>query len=151
MNRICPRCHTVYSYSLKECPNGCYSKSKKENSKLYDKLCRKNKEFYGSKEWKFLREACRKKYSNICIWTLYKHKKIVKGKIAHHIVPVEVNYELALKLDNLIFVSDEAHREIHKSYMMCGKEDFELLNKKILELIRKYQLKWETTDEGWGR
>lgn len=150
MNRICPRCRTVYKYNADGCPNGCSKKIKRESDKLYDKTKRKNKEFYGSKEWKFLREACRKKYSNICIWTLYKHKKIVKGKIAHHIVPVEVNQELALKLENLIFVSDSAHREIHKN-MMCGKEDFELLNAKILELIRKYKFKWENSDKGWGR
>lgn len=150
MNRICPRCKTVYSYASKECPNGCNKKARKEANEIYDKTQRKNQDFYSSKEWKRLREACKNKYSGLCIWTLYKHKRIVKGKIAHHIVPLEVNEELGLKLYNLLYVSDEAHREIHTLIQMCHKDNFALLNESLLKEIQDYKTKWYDSDEGVG-
>jgi len=150
MNRICPRCRTVYSYVSKECPNGCNKKSRREANRVYDETQRKNQDFYSSKEWKRLREACRNKYSGLCIWTLYKHKRIVKGRIAHHIVPLEINKNLGLKLHNLLYVSDEAHGEIHAKLDMSSAKDFGLLNESILEEIAAYIERWHEEDEGVG-
>lgn len=150
MNRICPRCKKVYSYASKECPMGCNKKARAESNKIYDKHQRANHDLYNSKEWKRLREACKNKFSGLCIWTLYKYKKIVKGRVAHHIVPVEVAPELALSLSNLIFISDEVHREIHAQYILATKEHFGLLNESILEEIRDYIDKFVDDDEGVG-
>lgn len=150
MNRICPRCKTVYSYASKECPKGCNKKHKRETDKIYNKYQRKNQDFYDSKEWRLLREACKNKFSGLCVWTLYKHKRIVKGKIAHHIVPLEINEKLGLKLYNLLYVSDEAHREIHMRLDMSSIEHFGLLNESILEEIEDIIEKWRDEDEGVG-
>lgn len=150
MKRICPRCRTVYSYSSKECPLGCNKKNKRESNKVYDKCQREHKDFYDSLAWKKLREACKNRFSGICIWTLYKHKRMVKGKIAHHIVPVEIKKELALNIDNLLYVSDEAHREIHMRMDTSSAKDFGLLNKSILEEIGAYIKRWHEEDEGVG-
>lgn len=150
MNRICPRCRTVYSYSLGECPRGCNKKSRRESNKVYDKCQRKNQDFYSSKEWKRLREACKNKFSGLCIWTLYKHKRIVKGRIAHHIIPVDVDKDLSLKLYNLIFVSDEAHAEIHMKYSEAPKDYFKDVNEEILKEIYDCLDQWSDDDKGWG-
>ena len=150
MKKICPRCKTIYSYDYKECPRGCSKKNKRESNKVYDKYQRDHKDFYNSLAWKKLRELCKNRFTGICIWTLYKHKRIVKGKIAHHIIPVEINKELALDIDNLLFVSDEAHREIHLRMDMSLARDFELLNKSILEEIETYIHRWREQDEGIG-
>lgn len=83
---------------------------RREANKIYDKCQRKNQDFYSSKEWKRLRETCKNKFSGLCIC---KHKRIIKGRIAHHIIPVDVDKDLSLKVYNLIFVSDEVHAEIH--------------------------------------
>lgn len=158
MNRICPRCQRVYSYEQGECPKGCNAKRKKETNRMYDKYQRKNHDFYNSKEWKVLREACKNKFSGLCIWSLYKHKRMIKGTTAHHIKPVELNKEDALKLSNLIFVCDEAHREIHKEYSKITYEEYMLLdddakikvNKKIREKLYRYVRRFVENDEGWG-
>ncbi len=145
MNRICPRCQRVYSYALGECPNGCSTKRKKESNKIYDQTQRKNKDFYDSKEWRMLREACRKKFDGLCVWSFYKHKRLVKGTIAHHIVMVEEDKGLALNLDNLIFVSDEAHREIHTHYDIPGFN--KRIHEKLFDLVDRWE---EKNNEGWG-
>lgn len=153
MNRICPRCHTVYSYASKECPNKCNAKQKYERNKVYDKCQRKNHDFYNSKEWKFLREACKNKFSGICIWTYYKYKKIVHGEVAHHIIPVSVSKDLSLSLSNLIYLSEDAHREIHMNYYVEGcrnVEEFNLVNEGILKDIYDCIKKWNEQDEGVG-
>ena len=42
--------------------------------------------------------------------------KIVFGRISHHIIPVSDRPDLAFNQDNLIFVSDKTHAEIHRQY-----------------------------------
>lgn len=116
MNRICPRCRTIYSYSVGSCPNGCSLKAKRESDRIYDRDQRKNKEFYSSKEWKQLRNVCKERFSGLCLWSLYKHNRIKKGRITHHIVPLSDDKSKGLLLSNLVYLSDEAHREIHKLY-----------------------------------
>lgn len=143
MNKICPRCRTVYKYNADGCPNGCNKKLKSESDKIYDKRQRKNHEFYNSKAWKRLRESCKSKYSNICIWTMYKHNRIIEGRTAHHIIPIEVDMGLALNGNNLLFVSDEAHREIHMLYKLGTKENFKKINSAILKEIQQYIKRWE--------
>lgn len=116
MNKICPRCRTVYSYSIGRCPNECTLKVKRESNRLYDREQRKNKEFYSSKEWRKLRKVCKERFAGLCLWSLYKHNSIKKGRITHHIVPLSENKSKGLLLSNLVYLSDEAHREIHKLY-----------------------------------
>lgn len=142
MNKICPRCRKVYSYDDKVCPNGCSDKTKRESDKVYDQEQRVNQDLYNSREWKFLRDNCRKKFSGLCIWSLYKEKRIIQGKLTHHIVPVEDNKKKALDPMNLIYLSDAAHREIHELY----EEDKEGTQSLLFDYIRE----WEESDEGVG-
>lgn len=142
MNKICPRCRKVYSYNDRTCPNGCSDKRKKESNKVYDKEQRTNKDLYNSREWKLLREACKKRFSGLCIWSLYAHERIVHGTLTHHIEPVEDSEDKALNPDNLIYLSDTAHREIHELY----NNDKEVTQALLLEYIKL----WDETDEGVG-
>ncbi|MGL4863572.1 MAG: hypothetical protein ACRC4T_10695 [Cetobacterium sp.] len=135
MNKICPRCRAVYSYSIGQCPNQCSSKAKLEDNRVYDRCQRDNKEFYSSKEWKRLRAVCKDKFSGLCLWSLYKHNKIKRGLIAHHIIPLSDDLNKGLQLSNLVYLSDEAHREIHKLYESEQQE--------TIELIRKFIEVWE--------
>lgn len=41
---------------------------------------------------------------------------IVFGRISHHIIPVSERPDLAYNPDNIIFVSDRTHAEIHREY-----------------------------------
>lgn len=135
MNKICPRCGKVYSYSIGQCPNECSSKAKLEANRVYDRCQRDNKEFYSSREWRRLREVCREKFSGVCVWSLYMHRKAKRGTTAHHIVPLSQDKNKGLELSNLVYLSDEAHREIHKLYESRKEE--------TIELIRKFIQLWE--------
>ncbi|MGL5988132.1 HNH endonuclease [Cetobacterium sp.] len=138
MNRICPRCRKVYSYSLKECPNGCAKKTRSESNRIYDKCQRENQGFYNSKEWKRLRESCRNKFSELCLWSLYKHKRVKKGSLVHHIVPLSEDKSKGLSLSNLVYLCDEAHREIHRLY----KTDQIKTIKEIKEFIKIWKVEY---------
>lgn len=142
MNRICPRCRKVYSYSLKECPNGCTKKTRAESNRIYDKCQRENQTFYNSKEWRILRESCKNRFSSLCLWSLYKHKRIKKGTTAHHIVPLSEDKSKGSLLSNLVYLSDEAHREIHKLY--------ETNQRGTIKEIREFIQVWEVEYGGRG-
>lgn len=135
--KICPRCRKEYEVG-KECPNGCYKKTKAEANKVYDEAQRKNAELYHSKAWKMLRTVCLNKFDNICLWTFFKTGKIVTATLIHHIVEVEENKLKALDIDNLIPVSDEAHREIHELYKTSKVKVQAKLHSIKKEYLKKY-------------
>jgi 5-methylcytosine-specific restriction endonuclease McrA len=111
-------------------------KRRKLDNKVYDKFQRKNKDIYSSARWQRLRDSCIARDS-ICLWSYYKDKKIVQGKMVHHIIEVEDNISRAYDISNLIFVSDAAHREIHKLYNNGEKER---VQRELLEMIEKSKM-----------
>lgn len=113
--KFCDRCKTKYPYG-EECPNKCKSKAKKEDNSYYDNYQRSNAEFYNSKSWKKLRLVAINKFDGLCLWSYIKHRRIVPGTLVHHIVELRENKEKALDINNLILMSDDAHREIHQLY-----------------------------------
>jgi 5-methylcytosine-specific restriction protein A len=129
----CPRCKTVHDRN-KPCPRGCYSFSKKESSKYYDKYLRKNKEVYNSSTWEKIRLRCLMRYDNICVYSLYKYQRVEVATTVHHIVEVNSDSErqLVYDMDNLIPLSDQAHREIHSRYKT---EDI----RAVQDELRKYK------------
>ena len=118
--KMCPRCHSKYEYG-QSCPNECMKKRKRESDRVYVKYQKKNKDLYSSVRWQRLRDRCIAR-DKICLWSYHKHKKIVQGKMAHHIIELEDDKSRAFDIDNLILVSDAAHREIHKLYNNGEKE-----------------------------
>lgn len=132
--RLCPRCNSQYEYGTK-CPNGCQDKLKTKSNKVYDKFQRKNQRLYTSKEWITLRKVCRNRFDGLCIWNYMKHKRITPGTISHHIVEVNENSRRSLDLNNLIYVSDEAHREIHELY----KDNKQATQRELFEMINKWR------------
>lgn len=132
--KFCDRCRTKYRYD-EECPNGCKTKAKKESDSYYDRTQRSNAEFYNSKSWKKLRLVIINKFDGICLWSYIKHKRVVPGTLVHHIVELNDNREKALDLDNLILMSNEAHREVHKFY----KIDKNATQIELLKMINKWK------------
>lgn len=83
---------------------------KKRHHKLKDE---KSESFYDSKTWKRLRKVVKKFYFGLDFYAFYVHGLLVEGRTAHHIVPLEVDEALKTKFENLIYVSESSHREIH--------------------------------------
>lgn len=133
----CPRCKKLHS--IKErCPNGCFDYIKKESDKYYDKYLRKNKEIYNNKLWEIVRQRCLNLSDNICLYSLYKYNLIVPASLVHHIIEVEDDKEkkFVYDVDNLIALSDKAHREVHARYK---KEDISQVQEELRKYKRLYQ------------
>lgn len=64
------------------------------------------------------------------------NKKIVKGEMVHHIVPLEDGPERQLDSGNLIYVSRKSHRRIHDMYQK-GEKEKETLQKALFSAIEK--------------
>lgn len=113
--KICSKCNTKYKIS-EECPNGCGKLTRRESAKVYDRYQRKNADIYHDTRWISLTNQCKDRFNGIDIYQLYKYNKIVPGILSHHIEPIEDNKARAFDIENLIYLSDESHSEIHKIY-----------------------------------
>ena len=120
------------------CP--CMAQVNRERGRRYD-ATKRNKEhtaFYASKAWLKLRDACRDTYAHLDIYALYEHGVMRPGRIAHHIIPLEDDESKSLMLDNLIYVSDSSHQEIHKAYSAGKTEKAEMQRK-----LKDFQKRWK--------
>ena len=131
----CPRCKTLHSITV-ECPNKCFEHLKKESDRYYDKHKRKNKEVYNSKKWELTRQRSLATSDNMCLYTLYKYNRIVPATLVHHIIEVESNKRLIYDLDNLIPLSDTAHREVHRRYK---SENIDQVQEELRQYKQLYQ------------
>lgn len=95
----------------KRIPSGstCDCKQKR-HQKLKDE---KSESFYNTSTWKKLRNQAKKYYFGLDFYAFYVHGRIELGRTAHHIVPVDVDEDLKAEFENLIYVSESSHREIH--------------------------------------
>ena len=131
---ICSRCGTKHLRGT-ECPKGCYAKLKKENNRMYDKYIRRNAEFYNSTAWRNLRNVCRIKYNNICVYSYFKHNLIIKSETVHHITELEEDKARSLDINNLIPVSNSAHNEIHSLY----RKDKGKIQQELREMLKMWE------------
>ena len=118
--------------------NLCYNKAKKESQRVYDREQRKNADFYSSKEWVRLTELCKNKFKGLDIYRLYKYRVYTSGELSHHVEELNDNKERALDIKNLIYLSDESHREIHTAYNK-SKEDKRVMQEYLFEIIKQYE------------
>lgn len=72
----------------------------------------KYKSFYNSVEWKRLRAIKFSNANGLCEKCL-KNGIVKVGVEVHHIVPIDVNWNLRLSYDNLILLCRDCHNEIH--------------------------------------
>jgi len=94
----------------------------KQRQRDYDRDNR-NKDraaFYHSKSWRLLCEAVKSRAQYADEYILRYDHKIVAGRIAHHIIPLEDNMSLALNPQNIVYVSAKTHKMIHDAYDKGG-------------------------------
>lgn len=99
------------SFCNKRIPSGskCDCKKKRHQTLKSDK----SESFYDTKEWKRIRKDVEKYFFSLDFYAFYVHGLLVEGRTAHHIVPLEVDEALKFDFENLIYVSESSHREIH--------------------------------------
>jgi len=131
--KFCDKCKTKYPYEEK-CPNKCKAKAKKEADSYYTTHQRAHNSFYESKAWRKLRLVAINRFDGLCLWSYVKHKRVVRGTVVHHIVEIKDDMNRSLDIDNLIPMSDEAHREIHQLY----KTDKRGTQAELLKIIKTW-------------
>lgn len=125
------KCGNKIPVTVKQCDE-CIAKQQKN----YDTYHRKNYDIYHDKRWIKLKDVCKSMFNGIDIYAYYKLGKIIPGDIAHHIIEVNENIDLAFEIKNLLLVSDRSHKEIHKRY---GREDKKKVQKELFEMIQEWK------------
>ena len=105
---ICGKLHRVGEL----CPKA------KERYKEYNEYRRSDEamRFYNSRAWKKIALMIKERDHGLDQYELLVNKKIVKGELVHHIIPVEEEPARRLDLRNLIYVSRKSHKLIHEAY-----------------------------------
>lgn len=129
--RECPICGKFHRQGEK-CPNA------KAGQKEYDMLHR-NREgasFYHSSQWKRMQALVKAACHGLDMYAFYVEHRLVKGRIAHHIIPISQEPGRALDMGNLIYVSDSSHKKIHDAYSESD-EDKKIMQKKLFSINKK--------------
>lgn len=77
---------------------------------------------------------CRDRFNGIDIYNYFKTREIISGTLANHIVEVTEDKDLMFDINNLIWISDTSHREIHNRY--CKEK--EKTQQELQQMIAKY-------------
>ncbi|MGP1563023.1 hypothetical protein [Filifactor alocis] len=134
LKKLCA-CGNKININQKSC-TVCEQK-RKEYIKHYDKTQRKNKDIYHSKMWSRLTKLCKERFNSLDIYVLYEHGEIRKGTLSHHIIEIDEDRSKAFDLDNLIFLSDRSHAEIHIEYSK-GEKEKKLMQNKLQAYVERY-------------
>lgn len=135
--RHCPRCGARLPVG-ERCP--CVARAEAARQRSYDRE-RRNKQradFYASRPWKQIQHDAKARYAGLDVYALYEHGAVRPGRLAHHIIPLEDDWEKRFDLDNIVFVSDASHREIHEAYG-SGKQAKQMMQRKL----KAFQERWK--------
>ena len=114
-------------YCNKRLPSGSKCDCKKKRHQRLKET--KTASFYDSNEWKRIRNNVKKYFFSLDFYAFYVYGLVIEGRTTHHIVPLEVDEALKTDFENLIYVSESSHREIH----FLLENDYE----KTVTLLRK--------------
>lgn len=103
-------------------PHKCPRKIKR----VYDRNRTDNK-IYDSKEYRKARRKVLDKYNNSCLFSLYVEGRKRKATVTHHIIEVLEDETRGKDFDNLIPLSDTAHKIVHDLYKINKKETQDIL------------------------
>lgn len=127
----CSRCGNRLAYN-----SVCRCKARyKTNSDAYKSP--EEKKFYKSRAWQSMTDIVKSKFNFIDIYSYYILNKIEVGKVVHHIIPLDEDFNKRLSLDNLIYLTEKNHRTIH-NLMKKSPEDKEYVQQLLLALIEKF-------------
>lgn len=113
----------------------CKSKRYKEEDKY--KQDNREKKFYSSVAWQRVRERAISRYNGLDIYSYYVYNRLESGQTVHHIEPVKECWEKRFDIDNLIYLTEENHQQIHKQMRESEKKNKEVISL-LNELVRKF-------------
>ncbi|WP_090037641.1 hypothetical protein [Clostridium frigidicarnis] len=133
------RCGKIIPLGIKYCDKckQISERNKSERNKFYDENLRKNKNTYGSKRWKQLSILCSNKFNGMDIYKLYKYGIIKQGELSHHVIEINEDESKIYDIDNLIWLTDGSHKEIHKEYRKGGQAKINMQDY-LFKIIERY-------------
>lgn len=131
LKRTCNICGRVHKFG-EMCPKA------KQRHREYDEFKRDTTAagFYKSRAWVKMAIMIKERDHGLDQYELLTNKKIVKGEMVHHIIPLEDSPDRRLDPGNLIYVSRKSHRLIHDTYAK-GEKEKEMLQKVLFKAIGK--------------
>ena len=111
LTKICPRCGRKLEAS-EIC--ACSKKRHRE----YDRFHRNQDSYaaYHNNQWTRLTEQCKRLAGGLDQYAYHIKHELKHGTLSHHIIPVEDDPAQRFNPDNLIYISDKSHAEIHRIY-----------------------------------
>lgn len=131
LTRVCILCGKVH-----RCGDAC--PKARQRHKEYDAFRRDTAAsgFYKSRAWVKMAIMIKERDHGLDQYELAANKKIIKGEMVHHIIPLEDSPDRRLDPGNLIYVSRKSHRLIHDTYAK-GEKEKEMLQKVLFKAIGK--------------
>ena len=96
-------------------------------------------DFYHSAEWERARAGAARRTFGLDILAWYERGELIVGFTAHHIVPLETGWELRTEPDNLIYLTEADHREIHKRYLTDYERTAEYLRSLLVRFDNEFK------------
>lgn len=115
-------------------PHDCPHRNKYRNK---DKN-RRDTAIYNSSGYKREREETMNLYNNNCLWNMYVVGEMKAAETTHHIIEILEDESRATDIANLIPLTEDNHRYIHKLYKVNPN-----LKKVIQELLRVIKREYE--------
>lgn len=94
-----------------------------EQQKKYNRYKRQDAEFYKTKDWEEIRAAVLAKYNYLDLYEYFINDKVVSANVVHHIEELKNNKDLGMDMNNLIPLSHNTHKKIHKLYNNKAKRE----------------------------
>ena len=109
------------SYCGKRISSGTVCTCVKRRHKEYDQAKDKEiKGFYSSRSWQVVRQKAIGRYSQLDLISYFEDNQIVYGETVHHIIPIKEDWTKRYELDNLIYITEQHHQQLHEA-MKAGK------------------------------
>lgn len=125
------------SYCGKRIRTGTVCECVKRRYKEYDQSRdKKLKAFYSSSAWQSIRKQVIEHYNQLDIISYFEEKQIVYGETVHHIIPVKEDWSRRYDVDNLIYLTEQHHQQVHEA-MRTGKS--EAVKQYLYSLIERWK------------
>jgi hypothetical protein len=121
LTTICSRCGQVIKQGER-----CQCELERQREYDRDNRNRESAAFYHSKSWSYLQKAIAARAGYQDEYVKFYKGRVMPGRIAHHIAPIDERPELKLDGKNIIYVSDKTHQMIHAEYKKGIKEKEEM-------------------------
>lgn len=129
-------CKVLVDYGIPYCNEhqAAWEQRERERYKEYDtrrnkdKSRVKHKSLYSTADWSAVRSYVVQLRYGIDVLEYYRTGRVVQGERVHHIACLEDDWSRRLDTDNLIYLTESNHRQVHIEYDKGIKEKKKMQN-----------------------